>query len=57
MKRFFVFCRFVRVWLPKFAKSANMRKNNFYLAQIPYGYIKRRFDGHAAAQKSEKHLL
>jgi hypothetical protein len=54
---FFRFLPF-RTRLPsKFAKTANMRKNNFHVAQIQYGYKKRRFDGHAAAQKSEKHPL
>jgi hypothetical protein len=54
---FFRFLPFRTRLASKFAKSANMRKNNFFLAQIQYGYRRRRFDGQAAAQESETHLL
>jgi hypothetical protein len=46
------------VHLPsKFAKTANMNKTNFHLEQIQYRYKKRRFDGKATAQKSEKNIF
>jgi hypothetical protein len=51
---FFRFLPF-QVHLPsKFAKTANMNKTNFHLEQIQYRSQKRRFDGQAKAQKSEK---